>query len=211
MDLVLCGGGGLIGRHLDVAHADGATITVDGPAVFLDAVDALCVGADIVDIERQNRVVGIDVDVVDIVSRSREVVAVGSLDEALAFLTLLFEVYLAAVFPFGIHNHRIVLLGVGAANERYAELVPVVRSLYGKRDMIAGAQTVVEHISIVSRQRTIAIILYLAAIAGTAPRVSVPSACWITLWHTNAPDHAGSLPSPAPTFVFFSWMSAPMR
>ena len=49
------------------------------------------------------------------------------------------------------------------------------------------------------------------AMAGTAPSVSVPSACWMILWHTSAPDQLGSLPSPPPTLMFISSMLPPER
>ena len=44
----------LLLSNFHVADSDGTAIVVDAPAVFLDAVDALCIGADIVDVERQN-------------------------------------------------------------------------------------------------------------------------------------------------------------
>ena len=44
----------LLLADLHVADGDGASLVVDAPAVFLYAVDALCVGADIIDIHHQD-------------------------------------------------------------------------------------------------------------------------------------------------------------
>ena len=74
-----------------VADSDRTAVVVDAPAVLLDAVDALGVGADVIDVERQDAVVGIDVDVVDVVGRTPKPVAVDALDEAFAFFTLLLK------------------------------------------------------------------------------------------------------------------------
>ena len=58
----------LLLTNLHIAYSNRATVVVDAPAVLLDAVDALSVCADIVDVHHQYTVVGIDVDVVHIVS-----------------------------------------------------------------------------------------------------------------------------------------------
>ena len=58
----------LLLTNLHIAYSNRATVVVDAPAVLLDAVDALSVCADIVDVHHQYAVVGIDVDVVHIVS-----------------------------------------------------------------------------------------------------------------------------------------------
>ena len=58
----------LLLTNLHIAYSNRATVVVDAPAVLLDAVDALSVCADIVDVHHQYTVVGIDVDVVRIVS-----------------------------------------------------------------------------------------------------------------------------------------------
>ena len=54
----------LLLTNLHIAYSNSATVVVDAPAVLLDAVDALSVCADIVDVHHQYTVVGIDVDVV---------------------------------------------------------------------------------------------------------------------------------------------------
>ena len=58
----------LLLTNLHIAYSNRATVVVDAPAVLLDAVDALSVCADIVDVHHQYTVAGINVDVVHIVS-----------------------------------------------------------------------------------------------------------------------------------------------
>ena len=93
-----------------VADGNGAAIIVDAPAVLLDAVDALGVGTDIVDVHHQYTVVGVDVDVVGVVCRTGEVIAVGGFDKAFPIFTLLLEVHLTAILPLGIDNQGVILL-----------------------------------------------------------------------------------------------------
>ena len=100
----------LLLADLNIADGDGATVVVDAPAVLLDAVDALRVADDVVDVHDEHRVVGVDVDVIDIVCRAVEAVAVSTLYEALAFLALLFEVQLAVVLVLRVYHHGVVFL-----------------------------------------------------------------------------------------------------
>jgi hypothetical protein len=67
-----------------VRDCNRASIVVDTPAILLDAVDTLGIGADIVNIHGQNRVVGIDVNIVDIVCRTHEPVTIYTLNESLS-------------------------------------------------------------------------------------------------------------------------------
>ena len=125
-----------------IANCNRTTVVVDAPAVFLDAVDALGVGAYIVDVKCKDAVICVDVDVVGVVGGTLEPVAVGSLDKALAFFTFLFEVELAVVIVLGVHYDGVVLLRICATYERYTKLIPDVRGLYGERDVVGCAQTV---------------------------------------------------------------------
>ena len=115
-----------------IAYSNGTTVVVDAPAILLDAVDTLGISADIIDVHGQNGVVGIDVDVVYIVSGTLEPVTVDALDEAFTSRAFLLEVYLPMVLIFRIDNHCVILLRVSAANEGNAKLIPVVRSLYSE-------------------------------------------------------------------------------
>jgi len=96
--------------YLYVGYDDGTAIIIDTPTILLDTIYTLRVGTYIVDIHRKNRIIGIDINVIDIIGRTIEHIAVGSLDESLAFLTFLLEVHLTTILPFGIHYHGIVLL-----------------------------------------------------------------------------------------------------
>ena len=60
----------LLLTHFYVADGDGSAVIVDAPTVLLDAIDALSIGANVVDVHRQNGVVSIDVDVVGVVGRT---------------------------------------------------------------------------------------------------------------------------------------------
>ena len=77
MDLLL--------TNLYVADGNGAAIVVDAPAILLDAVDTLGIGTDIVNVKRQDGVVGVDIYVVSVISRTLEPITVNTLDEAFAF------------------------------------------------------------------------------------------------------------------------------
>ena len=105
--------------YLNIANCDRTAVVVDAPAVFLDAVDALGVGAYIVDVKCQDAVICVDVDVVGVVGGTLEPVAIGGLDEALAFFTFLLEVELAVVIVLGVHYDGIVFLRICATYERY--------------------------------------------------------------------------------------------
>ena len=100
----------LVLHNLHIANSDRATIVVDAPTVLLYAVDAVGIGADIVDVHHHYRVVRIDIDVINVIRRTLEIVTVDALDETLAFLSLLLEINLSAILPFGIHHHGVVLL-----------------------------------------------------------------------------------------------------
>ena len=115
----------LVLANLQVANCDVSTIVVDTPAVLLDAIDAVGITANIIDVHHADAVVGIDSDMINIVARTIEYIAIDTLDESLAFLTILLEVNLANILVLRIHYHRIILLGVCATYKRNAELVGV--------------------------------------------------------------------------------------
>ena len=142
----------LLLTYLYIANCNRAAVVVDAPAVFLDAVDALGVGTYIVDVKCQDAVVCVDVDVVGVVGGTLEPVAVSSLDETFAFFAFLLEIELAVVIVLGVHYDGVVLLRICATYERYAKLIPGVRSLYGERDVVGCAQTVVEYVCSIAAQ-----------------------------------------------------------
>ena len=126
----------LLLTYFYIANCNRTAVVVDAPAVFLDAVDALGVGTYIVNVKCQYAVICVDVDVVGVVGGTLEPVAIGGLDEALAFCTFLLEVELAVVIVLGVHYDGIVFLRICATYERYTKLIPDVRSLYGERDVV---------------------------------------------------------------------------
>ena len=128
-----------------ITNSNGTTVVIDTPAILLYAIDTLGVGTYIVDVGHDNRVVSVNVDVVGVVGGTVEPVAVDSLNEALAIdfffsaliiflqaIALLLEVDLATVLVFGIDDQSVIVFWIGAAYERDAELVPVVRGLHGE-------------------------------------------------------------------------------
>ena len=118
----------LLLAYLDVANGNRSAVVVYTPAVLLDSVDTLGVGTNIIDVHHNNRIVGVDVDVIDIVSWTLEIVAVDAFNESLAGSAFLFEVYLTPVFTFGIYHHGVVLIRVSTTNQTDTELVPIVGS-----------------------------------------------------------------------------------
>ena len=78
-----------------IADSDRTAIVVDAPTVLLDAIDALGIGTDIIDVEHKYGVVGIDIDMIRIVSWTFEPVTVYSFNETFACGTFLLEIEFA--------------------------------------------------------------------------------------------------------------------
>ena len=57
----------LILVYFNIANGDTTAVVVNTPAVLLDTINAVCIGADIVDVHYHHRVIGIDIDIVNIV------------------------------------------------------------------------------------------------------------------------------------------------
>ena len=57
----------LILTDLDIADGDASTVVVDAPAILLDAIDAVGIGTDIIDIHDHYAVVCVDVNLVVVV------------------------------------------------------------------------------------------------------------------------------------------------
>ena len=57
----------LILTNLDIADGDAASVVVDTPAVLLDTIDTIGIGADIVDVHDHHAIVGVDVYLVGVV------------------------------------------------------------------------------------------------------------------------------------------------
>ena len=136
--------------NLHITDGNRASIVVDTPTVLLDTVDALGVGADIINVERQHTVVSVDVDMVGVVGRTFKPVAVGGLDKTFAFLAFLLEIELAVVIVLWVYHYRIVLLRICTTNEGDAEFVPVVGSLDSKGKVVCGAEAGEENVGIVA-------------------------------------------------------------
>ena len=154
----------------DIADGDGAAVVVDAPEVLLDAVDALGVADIIINIHDHDGVVGIDVYLVGVVCGAVEAVAVDAADEALAIglglgavvgglnaIAFLLEVDFAPVLVLGVEDHGVVVVGVCAAHEGDAELVPVVGGLDGQRDVVVAIQTGVEDVGVVAAEGAVVI------------------------------------------------------
>ena len=139
-------------RYFEVANLDVATVVVDAPAVLLNTVDAVGVSVGVVDVHHHDGVVGVDVDAIYIVGRTREIVAVDAFDEALTALAFLFEVHLAGVLVFRVDNHGVILLGVGATHKGNTEFVPVVARSDSETDVVVRLETIEEHVCIVARE-----------------------------------------------------------
>jgi len=121
----------LLLTHADVADCNVAAITVDAPTVFADTIDTLRVADIVVDVHHDDVIVSVDVNLVRVVSRTREHIAVDACNEALAVhlhffalvvflddVALLLEVHLTLVaVVFGIDDHGIVEACTGAANQ----------------------------------------------------------------------------------------------
>lgn len=82
----------LILFELDIGYFDFVAVVVDRPAVTGDTIDAIGVGETIVDIHHEHRVIGIDIDMVDIIGRLIELIAVDSTDETHAFWSLFLKI-----------------------------------------------------------------------------------------------------------------------
>lgn len=100
----------LLLTNFDIAYSDTATIVIDAPAVFLNAVDTLGIAHIVVDVHHKDRIIGIDVNLVGVVCRTFEPVAVNTIDEALTCGTFLLKVNLTVVLVLRIDNHRIILV-----------------------------------------------------------------------------------------------------
>ena len=100
----------LLLTYFYIANCNRTAVVVDAPAVFLDAVDALGVGTYIVNVKCQYAVICVDVDVVGVVGGTLEPVAIGGLDETLAFFAFLLKVELAVVIVLRVHDDGVVLL-----------------------------------------------------------------------------------------------------
>ena len=62
--------------NLHIAYIYCSTIAVDAPTILLDAIDAVGVAGHIIDVHHADTVVGVDGDVVGVVSRTVENVSV---------------------------------------------------------------------------------------------------------------------------------------
>ena len=96
---------------MQVGYGDGAVIAIHAPAVELRTIDSVGVAYLVVDIHHENRVVGVDVDMIGIIRRRIEHIAVDGLDETFAFRAFFLEINLTAGIALGVHDDGIVLSG----------------------------------------------------------------------------------------------------
>ena len=87
------------------------------------AVDSVCVAQAVVDIENEDGVIGIYVNMINVVRWCIEDVAVNTCNEATAGLALLLEVNFTLGIAFRTNDNGVVFLAVCAAYEGQSELV----------------------------------------------------------------------------------------
>ena len=115
---------------------------------MLHSVDAVGVRYIIVNIEDTHRVIGIDVDVIDIVRRGVEHVSVDGFDEAFSGCTFFLKIDFAFGCTLGVDNDGVVFLAVRSTAEGDAELIGSLSRSDGHGDVVMVLQTVEERIAI---------------------------------------------------------------
>ena len=99
-------------------------VGVYAPAVARHTVDAVGVAQAIVDVHYYDRVVGVDINVVGVVSRGVEHVTVDSRNETYTFGTFFFEVDLSfGSSVFRINNECVPFFAIRSAHKGYTELI----------------------------------------------------------------------------------------
>ena len=87
----------LVLANLQIANGDVTTIVIDTPAVLLDAIDAVGIANGIVDIHHADTIVGIDGDVIHVVTWTSEVVSINAINETLATIAFFSKLTLRRV------------------------------------------------------------------------------------------------------------------
>ena len=131
----------LLACDFQASHLDASTIRVDAPAVALYAIYTVGVAAYIVDVHGTNAVVGSDNDVIGVVGRTLEHVAIAIGKEAYTCCALLLKVYLASFFALIVNDKRVEHVGISATNKRDTKLVALASCLNSELDTVLIAQT----------------------------------------------------------------------
>ena len=100
----------LVLANLQVANCDVSTIVVDTPAVLLDAIDAVGIANGIVDIHHADTIVGVDGNIIHVITWTSKVISINAFNESLATIAFFLKVNLATAIALWIDNHCVVLL-----------------------------------------------------------------------------------------------------
>ena len=131
-----------------VAYINLSAIIIYAPAVLLCTIDAVCIAAYVVDIHNGNTVIRVNSDMINIISRTREVISVSSCNESHSCFAFLLEINLTCIVILRINNHRVILLRITSTDEGNAELISVGCSLHCEGYLVVIAQAVEENIGI---------------------------------------------------------------
>ena len=95
-----------------------ARVGIDAPTVAGSAIDTVGITKKVVDVQHQDRIVGIDIDVIGVVGRGGEDITVNIGNIADTALALLLEVNLSGSGRLGMNGERIEDRRVGGGNTR---------------------------------------------------------------------------------------------
>jgi Na+-transporting NADH:ubiquinone oxidoreductase subunit NqrA len=127
---------------LDIGYFDGIAVVIDRPAVTRYAVDTVGICHAVIDIHRYHGIIGIDINMIDIIRGLIELIAVDGSDKAFPFGALFLEIDLAlGASVLGIDNEGVPFLAIRTTSEGYTELIG---TFDGKGEVVLITQTAVE-------------------------------------------------------------------